>query len=457
MQLRGRKRWRLKRGSVPAPLRGATPHYLTPADVVEQQLKVHRLTQPDFAFAPPSLPPAKPYDAAAVTAAATAASSSSSAPLALASPLFDLSNPGWAEVVLQPGDCLYFPAGAWHEVTALDDSLSVNISLVGATWADVASNATRQLLWRNDRWRRIVSVEPTALVGDTADGPSTSSAIATAVASGKRRRLPLPATSGFAATSSSNEGSQQQRLYQELQGMLGEMQRAFARLKPQFLVPPIALASRPLLAQGVAAGTDSEAFSTWLWNGVQPGITVEYPSATTTKAVAALLERKPVYDVNPLAVLLLASEAVDPAEQRSQPGSIASNGYGKRPRTAVVAPPDDGASSTSDGSDTVSDDVATDDGSSADKPVPVDKLSYIVHVGYGNDELTSLARTVLHVPAKVCATPEWAALLREIKTEPTVKAQLAGVISSNRNPNLAVCMDRCLAALEFAGLLLRLS
>ncbi len=49
-------------------------------------------------------------------------------------------------VDLEAGSVMYHPAGVWHKVEALDDSLSVNISLVGMTWADVAADGIRQLL-----------------------------------------------------------------------------------------------------------------------------------------------------------------------------------------------------------------------------------------------------------------------------------------------------------------------
>ena len=37
------------------------------------------------------------------------------------------------EVVLRPGSVLYVPAGMWHRVECEDDSISLNISLIGAS------------------------------------------------------------------------------------------------------------------------------------------------------------------------------------------------------------------------------------------------------------------------------------------------------------------------------------
>lgn len=34
------------------------------------------------------------------------------------------------EVVLHPGDVLYHPAGMWHKVECLEDSVAINISVV---------------------------------------------------------------------------------------------------------------------------------------------------------------------------------------------------------------------------------------------------------------------------------------------------------------------------------------
>ena len=93
------------------PLRGATPHFKSTANR-EEQLKVHRLVDPCFALQhDPHY-----FDDATV-------------------------------IDLGPGSLLYHPAGVWHSVEATDDSLSVNISLVGMTWADVAADAVRSLLY----------------------------------------------------------------------------------------------------------------------------------------------------------------------------------------------------------------------------------------------------------------------------------------------------------------------
>ena len=56
-------------------------------------------------------------------------------------------------VTLEPGDVLYHPAGAWHCVECEGTGLSLNISLVLSTRADLVADALRQILWRDPAWR----------------------------------------------------------------------------------------------------------------------------------------------------------------------------------------------------------------------------------------------------------------------------------------------------------------
>ena len=117
LQLKGTKRWRLKRGAVEVPVRGCTPQWSgrTSAAVrgaAEEQAKVH--TQ--HASAPfDEAPPAEWFADAAV-------------------------------VTLTPGSVLYVPAGMWHRVESEEDSVSMNVSLMGLLWADLVADAVRQRL-----------------------------------------------------------------------------------------------------------------------------------------------------------------------------------------------------------------------------------------------------------------------------------------------------------------------
>jgi len=112
LQLKGRKRWRLRKG-VRNPVRGCTPHYQQVEGVLdaagEEQLKVHRLRDSSFAF----------------------------------------TGPKGEEmvVVVEEGDVFYHPAGLWHAVECLEESVSINISLDGMTYADLFSGALKQVLW----------------------------------------------------------------------------------------------------------------------------------------------------------------------------------------------------------------------------------------------------------------------------------------------------------------------
>jgi hypothetical protein len=37
----------------------------------------------------------------------------------------------------------------WHRVECTEDSLSMNISLIGLSWADHVADATRHAMWRH--------------------------------------------------------------------------------------------------------------------------------------------------------------------------------------------------------------------------------------------------------------------------------------------------------------------
>ena len=124
LQLRGKKRWRIARSGLEGPIRGYTPHYKS-VDNLTQQLKLHRMQNPRF-------PAPAPWD--------------------------DGSDNDVVE--LGPGDFLYHPAGVWHRVECTEDSLSMNISLIGLSWADHIADATRHAMWRHSSLRAPVLVRP---------------------------------------------------------------------------------------------------------------------------------------------------------------------------------------------------------------------------------------------------------------------------------------------------------
>ncbi|KAG8462201.1 hypothetical protein KFE25_011651 [Diacronema lutheri] len=130
-QLRGAKTWRLHGGAgaqIGQPVRGATAHYAR-AGNLEQQLAVHRLQQPAFAL-----------DRDATNALGASAES----------------------VTLVAGSVLYFPAGMWHRVECDEDSLSLNLSLIGLTYAELVADAARQLAYAAPALRALVAAPPGA-------------------------------------------------------------------------------------------------------------------------------------------------------------------------------------------------------------------------------------------------------------------------------------------------------
>ncbi|CAJ1438735.1 unnamed protein product [Effrenium voratum] len=119
-QLRGAKRWRFKPGPVRNNVRALTPHFQTRSNF-EQQMKLHAISDP-------SMPDFKPPDE-----------------------FFQD-----AEVVeIHAGDVLYHPAGVWHQVESAGEgeSISINVSLSCATWAEMVGDAVRQALWRSEPLR----------------------------------------------------------------------------------------------------------------------------------------------------------------------------------------------------------------------------------------------------------------------------------------------------------------
>ena len=144
VQLRGRKRWLLARSDLDSPLRAFTPHYKGDNDI-EEQLKCHRLQVPAFGERTSTTvrPPApQPFALAARPQPGRPAPA-----LTMAARLCVQIPQEYDTVEIGPGGTLYHPAGIWHQVEATADSISVNFSVIGCSWADVTATAVRQLLW----------------------------------------------------------------------------------------------------------------------------------------------------------------------------------------------------------------------------------------------------------------------------------------------------------------------
>jgi len=205
LQLSGKKKWRFKRGAVLHPLRALTPHYATPGAVVEEQFS-------GGAMCGSSLPAAQGEEL--------------------------------MEVILSSGDALWFPAGLWHTVECLEDSLSINASLVGLTWADICGGVVRQILWKNPVMREFPHLPPLRKSGGVR----------------KRRR---------ADDDENHDDAHHQvvALQQRAMVALGELQSAVRELCAFELIPPSAVLSKrksahiPGASAAAAAAEEEDEYS----------------------------------------------------------------------------------------------------------------------------------------------------------------------------------------------------
>ena len=137
IQLSGVKKWTLRRGRVSHPLRATTPHYAREGSVIENQLKVARLS--------------------CMSGTSTDSNTNNPNPYGFE---YDENNTFGPEqtITLHPGDCFYFPSGMWHKVETVEPGISLNVSLMGTTYAKLVSEALQHLLvGSDDGWREIVT------------------------------------------------------------------------------------------------------------------------------------------------------------------------------------------------------------------------------------------------------------------------------------------------------------
>ena len=142
IQLSGVKRWTLRRGRIRHPLRGTTPHYARDASVVENQLKVARLSclgsKSDDASIGAPFQGRYGFD-------------------------YDDNNAYGPEqtITIHMGDVLYFPAGMWHKVETVEPGVSLNVSLMGTTYAKLVCEALQHVMYGSDEgWREIITSRP---------------------------------------------------------------------------------------------------------------------------------------------------------------------------------------------------------------------------------------------------------------------------------------------------------
>ena len=109
IQLTGVKKWRFRGSDMKNPLRGCTPNFLNQGrDVVETQLKAAQLCTNNVGKGEEEM-----------------------------------------DVILRPGDVLYHPAGVYHRVECLEDSVAINVSMYASSYADLVASAIQQLLSRH--------------------------------------------------------------------------------------------------------------------------------------------------------------------------------------------------------------------------------------------------------------------------------------------------------------------
>ncbi len=213
VQLSGIKKWTFRRSTFAHPLRGCTPHFgkVQNLDVNETQLKALSVGVPPglvgvgvFASLPTSdetqtqlLAAEKAIISDTSIAESSKRSRSSSgmhgveAPKAskikktrehstvserverAASSTDSDSNCADMDVVsvyLYPGDVMYHPAGIWHRVECITDSVAINISLYASSAAEVFCASLMQYLWNVPLFRR-----PLCMLQSTPFGNNVSS------------------------------------------------------------------------------------------------------------------------------------------------------------------------------------------------------------------------------------------------------------------------------------------
>lgn len=114
----------MKQGTVKHPLRGTTPHYKSSADVIENQIKAARLSNPDYQFGEQ-----------------------------------DLESNAFGnevEIMMNAGDILYFPAGMFHKVETVEQGVSINLSLMGSTYASLVCKTLEHILLQKEEWREVI-------------------------------------------------------------------------------------------------------------------------------------------------------------------------------------------------------------------------------------------------------------------------------------------------------------
>lgn len=126
-QLKGTKKWRLKtEPGMKSPVTGFSPHFKQTGNLELQAKTIQAYNGVDIA--------AK-YDKAKL-------------------------EKGCTEVTLEAGDILYHPAGIWHSVESVSDSISINFSMRQVRGADFVVNALRMHLLTDLQMRQGLRFAP---------------------------------------------------------------------------------------------------------------------------------------------------------------------------------------------------------------------------------------------------------------------------------------------------------
>jgi len=356
-----RKTWYLKKSTVSHPLRGCTPHYKGTGNV-EEQLKVHRMQNPAFQFSAEEdgedvtkVRPLCMCVQLCVWVCVCLCVSVCTCVVWLRCTGVGLMRPA-VQITLGPGDVLYHPAGVWHRVDATEDSLSINLSIVATTWADIAADAVRQLLWRDNRYRATF----------TSAAPSTA-----------RVRLGP---------------------------MLASLRQALGRLRPEHLLPD----AHFLPPSSVLCCSHPDV----------PRSTQAIHAATVLSAnpLAAVLRFSDIpsteEDEGGDEAAAGAGDSADDGagdgkreheQEHEHDGEGDCDSHVDDGSDCEGDSGDDGGSS-GHGRDTA---VALGGDEGSPSPAPPGHAGYIVHLNYGNDGLQSHMRTELHVPEESVPVMEW--------------------------------------------------
>eukprot|EP01040_Poterioochromonas_malhamensis_P001531 gene1531-1621_t len=162
IQLQGKKKWTFKSSTAFAPIRGCTLHFNDvekDSSLIEQQLKIAKVGDIHFNGSQvlaknnkdcstnhknnDDKQPKKKQKLSKVETKPTEQENRGT----------NEENEEYTVVILDEGDIMYHPAGIWHQVECIEDSISMNISLTSVSYADIFCNHLQQLLLENPLFR----------------------------------------------------------------------------------------------------------------------------------------------------------------------------------------------------------------------------------------------------------------------------------------------------------------